>query len=247
MRIMVISTDSGASDQQLQEKTALLQRAASPDTRIVIDCQRATEVCVDSNVDVVVTGPETLLRAVQAEKDGFDAVCLYCGSDPGHDACRELLHIPVIGAAHASFAMAMCLGYRYSFITTSARRIPQKTEFIRSCGVDMTRLASVRSIEYDYSASHDKAHWENTVRLLSDAAKLCAERDGADVVVLGCLSFAGMGAEISARSGVTTVDPAFAMITMAEAVVRQGISHSKIAYPTPPPARRGWSGGTLNT
>ena len=184
---------------------------------------------------------------MQAERDGYDAVCLYCGSDPAHDACRELLHIPVIGAAHASFSMAMCLGYRYSFITTAARRIPQKTEFIRSCGVDMTRLASVRSIEYDYNALPGKAHWEKTVTLLSDAAALCAQQDGADVVVLGCLSFAGMAAEISARSGVTTIDPAFAMITMAEAVVRQGISHSKIAYPTPPSAHRSWSSGKLNT
>ena len=49
MKIMVISTDSGASDAHLREKTALLKQAASPDTEIVIDCQRTTEVCVDSS------------------------------------------------------------------------------------------------------------------------------------------------------------------------------------------------------
>lgn len=247
MRILVISTDSGASEESLKQKAALLKTAASADVEITVECQRTTEVCVDSNVDVVITGPETLLRARQAERDGYDAVCLYCGSDPAYDACRELLHIPVIGAAHAAFAMAVCLGYQYSFITTSKRRIPQKREFARNCGIDMSRLASVRAIEYDMSAEHSGEQRAQAIRLLAEEAKRCAEEDGADVVILGCLSFAGMGAEISALSGVTVIDPAFAMITMAEAVCRQGISHSKTAYPDIPAAERSWSAGSLNT
>ena len=247
MRIKVISTDSGNTPEDLIKKAQLLKTAASPDTEIVVECQTDTTVCVDSNVDVVITGPEALLKAQKAEDDGFDAVCLYCGSDPGYDAMRELLHIPVIGAAHAAFAMASCLGYQYSFITTSARRIPQKREFARTC-CDISRLASIRAIEHDMSGGHDGPEARvNTIKMLSEVAKQCAEEDGADVVILGCLSFAGMGAEISKRSGVTIVDPAFAVITMAEAVVRQGISHSKIAYPDIPDAVRNWKGGELNT
>ena len=247
MRILVISTDSGASADHLREKEALLKTAASGDVEITVDCQRTTEVCVDSMVDVVITGPETLLRARQAERDGYDAVCLYCGSDPAYDACRELLQIPVIGAAHAAFAMAVCLGYQYSFITTSRRRIPQKKEFARGCGIDISRLASVRAVEFDMTANHGGAQREQTIHLLAEEAKRCAEEDGADVVILGCLSFAGMGAEVSALSGVTVIDPAFAMITMAEAVCRQRISHSKTAYPNIPAAQRSWSSGSLNT
>ena len=247
MRILVISTDSGASEENLRQKEQLLKTAASADAEITVDCQRATNVCVDSNVDVVITGPETLLRARRAEEEGYDAVCLYCGSDPAYDACRELLHIPVIGAAHAAFAMAVCLGYQYSFITTSQRRIPQKKEFARTCGIDMSRLASVRAIEYDMTDEHGPDHRARTIALLAEAAKRCAQEDGADVVILGCLSFAGMAEEISALSGVTVVDPAFAMITMAEAVCRQKISHSKIAYPDIPAAERSWSAGALNT
>ncbi len=247
MKILVIGTDSGSSDEHLRARKSLLLQAASPGTEIIVDCQRETQVYVDSCVDVVITGPETLKRAVQAERDGFDAVCLFCGSDPAYDACRELLHIPVIGAAHASFATAMCLGYRYSFITTSKRRIPQKMEFIRSCGIDMSRLASVRSILYDHGAEDTVARRESTVRQLADVCRVCADEDGADVAVLGCLAFAGMAAEVGALAGMAVVDPAFAMIAMAEALVRQGVSHSKLAYPTPPSARRSWSAGELNT
>ncbi|MDL2218306.1 aspartate/glutamate racemase family protein [Christensenellaceae bacterium OttesenSCG-928-M15] len=244
MRIMVISTDSGATEEHKRAREALLKQAAGPDVEIRFEGQVETTVCVDSNVDVVITGPETLKRALKAQEEGYDAVCLFCGSDPAYDACRELLTIPVIGAAHAAFALAANLGFRYSFITTSKRRIPQKREFIRTCNIDINRLASVRAIEYDMEAGHERTE---TIKALADAAKRCAQEDGADTVILGCLSFAGMGKEISELSGVTVVDPAYAMIAMAEAVVRMGISHSKIAYPAPPAAKRNWQRGSLDT
>lgn len=248
MRLMVISTDSGSDGEQIRNKIQLLQTAVGPDVEINFDCQRKTRVCVDSNVDVVITGPEALLRAKKAQEDGYDAVCLYCGSDPGYDAMRELLDIPVVGAAHAAFAMAMTLGFQYSFITTSKRRIPQKKEYIRSLGIDISRLASVRAIEHDMSGdNNDPVSRQHTVETLAEVARICAEQDGADVVILGCLSFAGMAEEVSNLAGITVIDPAFAVVTLAEAIVRQGVSHSKRAYPTIPSANRSWSAGDLNT
>lgn len=244
MRIMVLSTDSGSSVENLRKKEDLLKTAVGSDVEITVDCQHSTHICVDSAVDIVITGAETIQRALKAQDDGYDAVCLYCGSDPAYDACRELLDIPVIGAAHAAFSMAMCLGYQYSFITTSNRRIPQKTEYARSCGIDITRLVSVRSIEYDMSAEHERS---KTIEMLAKISNTCALQDGADTVILGCLSFAGMAKEVSLLSGVSVIDPAFAMITMAEAVCRQGLSHSKVAYPCPPAADRSWGAGELNT
>ncbi len=248
MRILVIGTDSGESEQHLRDTEKLLQQAVADDVEIRVTCQQRSEVCVDSNVDVVITGPETLERARQAEADGYDAICLYCGADPAYDAVRELIHIPVIGSAHACFAMAMTLGYQYALITTSKRRIPQKKEFARSCGIDISRLVSVRAVDYDFKAPRTPAFRTKIIKELAEVAKLCAEEDCADVIVLGCLSFAGMAREISELSGVPVIDPGLAMIAMAEAVVRQGISHSKIAYPDiPPNTNRSWSAGSLNT
>ncbi len=34
--------------------------------------------------------------AIEAEKDGFDGLIVYCGSDPAVKACREVVDIPVI-------------------------------------------------------------------------------------------------------------------------------------------------------
>lgn len=41
-------------------------------------------------------------QAVEAEKAGFDAVIVYCGSDPAVAAAREILNIPVIGPGKVS-------------------------------------------------------------------------------------------------------------------------------------------------
>ena len=76
-------------------------------------------------------------------------------------------------------------------------------------------------------------------------AQECVDQDGADTVILGCLSFAGMGQEIEKLVGVPIIDPAYALVTCCEAVVRQGLRHSKKSYPAPPAAQRSWSAGEI--
>ena len=126
MKLKFINPDSGMSRAELAAREALLSRAAGPDTAISMDCPQRTQVCIDSDLDVAVAAPEIVQMALQAQADGFDAVCLYCFSDPGLSACRELLQIPVVGGAQASLALAAQLGHRFSVLTTAAGRIPQK-------------------------------------------------------------------------------------------------------------------------
>jgi allantoin racemase len=243
MRIKIINPDFGMSPESLRYREKMLSNAALPDTHISMDCVTASEVEIDSALDVVIAGPEIVSRAIQAEKDGYDAVILYCLSDPAISACREAVKIPVIGGGQVSVLVAALLGYRFSILTTSPWRKPEKEEFIRTTGVDPTRLASIRSISVSLQDARKDTH--ETIRQLSDAAKACAEEDGAQVVVLGCLSFAGMSAEISHSSGVPVVDPAFALVSMAELLYAQKLSHSKIAYPYPPDRKRTWQGGSI--
>ena len=68
--------------------------------------------------------------------------------------------------------------------------------------------------------------------------------DGAEVIVMGCT---GTGVDMAAmiedsvkqRLGayVPVIDPVKATMKLTEALVATGMSHSKIAYPTPPNAR----------
>lgn len=243
MRIKVINPDYGMTFETLRERERMLSALARPDTVISMDCLTETRVSIDSALDVVLAGAEIVKRAIQAEKDGFDAVVLYCLSDPALAACRETVKIPVLGGGQVSMLVAAGLGYRFSILNTSEARIPEKEEFVRNSGVDPSRLASVRSV--DISLQDVRRDIPATVNSLAEVGRQCVEQDGAQVLILGCLSFAGMGAAVSGAVGVPAVDPAFAVINMAELLHVQQLSHSKKAYPHPPTAKRSWGGGEI--
>lgn len=243
MKLKIINPDSGFSREALDKKIEILRRAARPDTEISMDCPQGANVCIDSFVDIAVDTMEIVTMARRAEQEGYDAVGLYCLGDPGIDACREALRIPVIGGGQSSLQIACGLGYKFSLLVTSKRRIPQKEEFVRGSGVDPSRLASVRSAEIDFR--HAFSNFDHTVKALADTGRLCMEQDGAQVLILGCLSFTGMGEAIGKMLGIPVIDPGLTLVSMAELLHAQGLCHSKLSYPIPPPLERYWQGGTL--
>jgi len=245
MKLLVINPDSGLSEEQLSQRVACLKTVARQDTEILMECLTNTNVCIDSLCDVAVAAPEIIQKTIHAEKRGFDAVGIYCLSDPALEACREAVEIPVLGGGQSSLQVAAGLGFGFSILTTSARRIPEKYRFVSSSCIDTTLLKSVRSVEYDILANRDISKDLIENRLFEMAARCIAE-DGAQVIVLGCLSFAGMGARLTERLGVPVVDPAFTLIGMAELLVSQKLSHSKLTFPRPPARVREWGGGVFD-
>jgi len=244
MRIKVINPDYGMTPEALRYREQLLASIARPDTEISMDCVTATQVEIDSATDVALAAPEIVRRAVRAEADGYDAVVLYCLSDPGLVACREAVRIPVLGGGQTSMLVAAGLGYRFSILTTAAVRIPEKVESVRSSGVDPVRLASVRSV--DMSLGDTRKDLQASVDRLAAAGRKCVEEDGAQVLIIGCLSFVGMGPAVAAAVGVPVVDPAYAVINMAELLHAQRLAHSKVAYPYPPARPRSWESGSID-
>ena len=114
---------------------------------------------------------------------------------------------------------------------------------MQNIGIDITRLASVRSVDLTLSAiDHNR---EETIAKLIIAGRKCIEEDGAQVIVLGCLSFLGMAQAVSEALGVPVIDPALAALGFAESMIRQGLSHSKKAYPKPPAGKRQYTGGAV--
>jgi allantoin racemase len=232
MKIKVINPDFGMTNKELRTRENLLSKVCRYDTIISMDCLTNTQVTIDSATDVAIASSEIIKMAIKAEKEGYDAIVLYCMSDPAITACRESVNIPVVGGGQASIAVANTLGYRFSMLTTGKNRIPEKREFIRTTGIDMSRLASIRSVDISYEQIFSEP--EKTISKLVDCSRLCIEEDNADVIILGCLSFAGMAKKVSDLSGIQVVDPAFTAVVMAELLIAQGLQHSKIAYPFPP-------------
>ena len=87
--------------------------------------------------------PGTIARAVQAQQAGYDGILLGCYADPGIDALREMLTIPVAGPFESSAATALTLGHRFSIVTATPEMAPVLAEEVRAKGIAAHRLASV--------------------------------------------------------------------------------------------------------
>src|SRR5581483_8151918 len=168
---------------------------------------------IESIVDEQLSVPGTLRAAVQAEHNGFSAIVLGCFADPGSDAARALLRIPVVGPAEVSLHLACQLGNRYAILTTSEGVVPLIEKVVRHLADD--RKAMLNRLER--------------------AGRLALDTDGADVLVLGCMSvsFLNVAPDLSRRLGVPVVCPLAAAVEFAQSLVRCGLSHSKKAFPVP--------------
>lgn len=243
MRIKIINPDYGMTSEEIQERINSLNEVIGQDVELSMDCLRNSTVCIDSALDVALASAEIIQQGIRAEQEGYDGIILYCLSDPAIAACREAVEIPVLGGGQAAFLTAAGLGYNFSLLVTSPQRIPEKKEFIHTTGVDSSRLCSIRSININLSTIRLDMH--RTIDFLAQEGRRCIEEDGAQVLILGCLSFLGMADEVSKRIGIPVIDPAKAAVAMMESLIRQGLTHSKRAYPSPGVGSRSWVSGEV--
>ncbi len=77
---------------------------------------------------------------------------------------------------------------------------------------------------------------ERALEAIVRQAELAVLEDKAEVICLGCGGIAGLNEQIRQRTGVPVVDGATAAVTIAESLVRLGLSTSKVrTYATPRP------------
>lgn len=232
MKLKVIIPNSGMDRNTLNQREEMLSKYAMPSTIISVDCISGGPESIESAYDEVLAGPYILKGVMKAEADRYDAVIIYCGSDPSVAAAREITDIPVIGPGKASQLVALSLGHKFSVLTVLDCCVPRDEEAVYEKGIDFGRLASVRSIGIPVSDVRDDMN--ATFEALRLAGKKCIEEDGAQCLVLSCLGMAGMGERLTAALGIPVLDPAPISVKWAEMLVATGQTQSKLAYPAPP-------------
>lgn len=243
MKIRIINPDYGMTKEEMDLRCQILSGSTGPDVELSMGCLTKSRVYLDSALDAVMAGPEIVQMAMQAEQDGYDAVVLYCFSDPALDACREAVSIPVVGGGQASCLVSMMIGRQAGILITDQRRKPEKMDFRYQTGLLPDHLPAIQSVNL-----HQVDIWkerEETVDILMEAGESLIEKDGVQVIILGCLSLLGLAEPLSERLGVPVIDSAVAAVSMAESLVRQKLFTSKKAYTTPPSGERSWSAGSI--
>lgn len=205
-RILVVNPNSS------EEMTRSIDRGLDilrRDMPIDIVCTTLAEgppgIETQAHIDSVVQPMVGLMRRQQA-----DAYVIACFSDPGLALAREALDVPVVGIAESSMLLALGLGDRFGIVAILDASVRRHLRSIRAIGLE-GRLAGDRAINL---GAHD-ASGEAAVARIIEVGRELRDRDGADVLILGC---AGMGSRrqaIEAAVGLPVVDPTQAAVARA--------------------------------
>ncbi|HJA51340.1 MAG TPA: hypothetical protein H9953_08460 [Candidatus Fusicatenibacter intestinipullorum] len=229
MKILIINPDYGMTQEEMALRCRILEEYTAPDTQLAMVCPQNSGVELNSALDVVLAAPEIVQLAADGQNAGFDAVVLYCFSDPVIDACREALRIPVIGGAQASCLAALNVCRSFGVILADEARLPEKKLFLRTLGVSPERIVQIAAV--NLNGISPWADRETTFKKLLACGQKMMRETHTEAIVLGCLSFLGLAEPLSRVLGIPVIDPAVAAVTTAESIVRQRLFTSKVSYP----------------
>jgi Asp/Glu/hydantoin racemase len=156
-----------------------------------------------------------LRRLVEADNRA-DAFVIACYSDPGLQVCREASGCPVFGIAEAGVLTALARGERFGVVAIRQRSIRRHLRYMRQMGL-LDRLAGERPLDMSVA---ETASGSNTLQRLIEVGTALRDRDGADVVVMGCAGMARHRAPLEAALGVPVIDPTQAAVTLALGAVQ---------------------------
>ena len=130
-------------------------------------------------------GGNFIRKAVEAEREGYDAVAVTHFQDPGLSEAKSAVGIPVLGLGETTLHFSLTLGRKLGLVTINPAFIPWHEDQIVKYGMQ-SRIVGVRAVDasvLDYIAAFSqkdiyerlKPLWERECRVLLDA--------GADVIV----------------------------------------------------------------
>jgi allantoin racemase len=186
-----------------------------------------------SAMDYVIADIGLLEAGLQAEEDGFDAVCIDTVSDSGVAALRSLLDIPVIAPGRTMFLTAMMLGRRFGVLSMWERWFGLYERTLRDLGIE-DRCAGIRSIDTQPDSRNLLAGKEEEILpLLHQAALRLVTDDGADVICLGSTTMHQAHEYLKERLPVPILNPGPLSYLTAETTLALGMTQSRKAYPRP--------------
>jgi len=170
---------------------------------------------------------------LDAERDGFDAVCIDTMSDSGMSALRSVLSIPVIGPGRHAMLTALMLGEKFSILVMWDRWKPLYAKTLGELGL-REKCASIRSIGVQPDNKSLLAGKEEAVfPKLLEAARRCVGEDGADVIILGSTTMHQAHAYLADKLDVPVINPGPLSYRLAETALKLDLTHSRVTYPAP--------------
>ena len=203
-----------------------------PDIEFEFKPVKSNPAWFDSYHDWILQDMAVFEAGLEAQVDGYDAVCIDTMSDAGLNFLRSVLDIPVIGAGRAAYLTALMLGSRFSVVTMWNPWIGMYRKSLREYGLE-DKCASVRSIDVQPDLEKYLGGKEDVYPKLVEVATRCVEEDGADVICLGSTSMFQAHEYMVGHLPVPVINPGPLVYKIAELLLGVGLTHSRAAYRKP--------------
>lgn len=245
MRIMFLnhSVKNQGAEKREAHVLGLLKSYTSPGTTVEIHypedlgasgiLRHLEQRKVLSGLHHILETPALVKKIIEAEQAGFDAVVQSNTFDPGIEAARLAVRIPVVGMLRSSCHFAACLCDRFAFLVPLESHVPYVFRLMElyRMGHFVTDIKAVNVYESDMSKQHNVI----LERAIDLSRKMVA--GGAQAIIpLGGLLFPYEVSpeELEKEIGVPVINTKAAGIRFAELMVIGKMTHSQKAYP--------WSG-----
>ena len=225
MRLLVVN--SNTTDSVTTRIAQAARAAASQGTEITAVSAPFGLPLIVSRADWLVAGPATLAALAQ-HRGRYDGAIIACFGDPGLNATKALLDVPVLGISEAAFHAACMLGRRFGVVSFTAALRPMFEECLAHHGLD-ARCAGFR-MGPPFNGDPGMVA-EQRAELLVDLCRQSVEQDGAEAVILAGCPLAGLAPLIADRVAVPLIDGTAAAVRLAEAPIGLAPPHARSPRP----------------
>ncbi len=217
MALIVINPNSST------DVTAGIDRAVGPLRGLggPIRCETLAEgphgIENQRDADLTIAPMLALAQRLEPEAQGYVIACF---GDPGLNALRDQTALPVFGIQECAVLTAMTLGQRFGVIAILKASIPRHLRAFGAMGV-LERCAGDRALGLGVA---ELAQEQVTLSRMIAVGQELRERDGADVLIMGCAGMAQYRGALEEALGLPVVEPCQAAVSMA--VGRVALAHA---------------------
>jgi allantoin racemase len=186
-----------------------------------------------SGLHHILETPALVQKAIDAERSGFDAVMQSNTFDPGVEASRLAVRIPVIGLLRASLHFAASICDRFGLIVPLETHMPHTMRLVQTYG--MTPFVNgIRTVGL-YDTGDLSGYHDVVVERTLAVGKELVEQGAQALIPLGgkIYPYVVTPEELEPHLGVPVINTKAVGVAYAELMVRSKISHSIKAYPCP--------------
>ena len=195
-----------------------------------------------SAMDYALGGMDSVIKAREAEKTGYEAIIITCHGDPNLYPLRESVRIPVLGVMQVAMHMCSLLARRFTILVPRELFTKRsKEDAIARYGFE-SKIASVRQVSFDVpledvaGLSKLKPAPKEIIEPVLDEAIKAIEEDDATAITFGCLFLVMLADELQERLkergfDVLIMNTLPVAVDLARLLIKNRLTHSALAFP----------------